>query len=180
MNQIIIEFVLRIYIYRMDSIEKWTNNTNYMLNKNKKFLKEFVGNFIKLRIKTNVLLREFENVYPYAKVYPNSQKYQTRYQNVNSELEQISTDTFLLDNEISKKLIDINKIIEKVKKQLENEKKLNQQLKNKEDNLEEGVLSSDQLFQDEKTTYQTNIVNIIIYAIAYLYIGKSIYKLIKK
>ncbi len=96
----------------MDSIEKWNNNTNYRLNKNKKFLKDFTGDFIKLRIKTNVLLREFENVYPYAKVYPNSQKYQTRYQNVNSELEQVSSDTFLLDNEISKKIIDINKIID--------------------------------------------------------------------
>ena len=35
-------------------------------------------------------------------------------------------------------------------------------------------------FDGELRDYQTNIVNIIIYAIAYLNIGKSIYKLIKK
>ena len=164
----------------MESVEKWTNNTDFMLKTNKKFLDDFTNKFVNLKVNINKLLEEFEKLYPYANVYPNSQKYKTQMNNINNSLQQASSETFLLDNEISKKNIDINKVIVKIKKQLEKEKKINEKFKNKKDNLEEGVLSSEQLFEDGKTTYQTNIVNIVIYAIAYLYIGKNIYELIKK
>ena len=164
----------------MNSENNVKNTEDNIKKENQKFLKDFSKRYLELKKYTNLVLEEFEKVYPYAKVYPNSASYQKQMENVNSKLQNIASDTFLLDNEISQKIIDINTTITNVKKILEKEKILNKKLKNKEGNLEEGVLSSDQLFEDEKTTYQTNIVNIIIYAFAYLYIGNSIYKLIKK
>jgi hypothetical protein len=164
----------------MENIDKWIDNNENINNKNNKFLKQFNNKFILLKTNINSILEEFKSVYPYAKVYPNSERYQKQLQTIESNIQNANSETFLLNNEISQKIININKIIKDFNIELKKEKKLNTELKKKQGDLEEGVLSSDQLFEDEKTTYQTNIVNIIIYVIAYVYIGKNIYKLIKK
>jgi len=151
-----------------------------MKNKNKVFIRQFNNEYNTLNTNIHTSLEEFYKTYPYYKVYNTSEKYKTKMNSIHTNMDKINNDIFLLDNTIEKKVIDINKVIHNMNMKLKEAKKLNKSLKEKSNNLEEGALSSEQLFEDEKTTYQTNVLNIIIYVIAYAYIGNSIYKLIKK
>lgn len=151
-----------------------------MENHNKEYIENFNTKYNTLKSEIHSSLEDFYRTYPYYKVYKQSQRYKTEMNNINSNMERLNTDIFSLKNDIETQLISINDIIKNLNTKIKKEEKINKKLKNKSDNLEEGALSAEQLFRDEKTTYQTNIVNIIIYMIAYGYIGTSIYKLIKK
>ena len=164
----------------MNSFDKLIIENNNMKAKNKIFIKKFNFDYNTLNNEIHNGLEEFYKTYPYYKVYGNSEKYKIKMNSIHTNMDKINNDIFLLDNTIEKKVIDINKVIHNMNMKLKEAKKLNKSLKEKSNNLEEGALSSEQLFEDEKTTYQTNVLNIIIYVIAYAYIGNSIYKLIKK
>lgn len=156
------------------------NSFDKLIPKNKEFIKKFNFDYNTLTSEIDNSLEEFYKTYPYYKVYSNSEKYKNKMNLIHANMDKINNDIFLLDNTIEKKVIDINKVIHNMNVKLTESKKINKNLRNKSNNLEEGALSSEQLFQDEKTTYQTNVLNIMIYLIAYGYIGNSIYKLIKK
>ena len=151
------------------------------MNKNQKnYLENYNTRLNILKKRNNSSLERFEEVYPYFKVYKDSNKYQIKMESVKTEINSVNSDIFLMENEIDKKILNINEMIQRLNKQLKNEKKKNAILKKKKDNLEEGVLTSDQLFEDSLQTYQTNVLDIFLYLFAYLFICKNIYTLIKK
>ena len=151
-----------------------------MENHNKEYIKKFNTKYNTLKSEIHNSLEDFYKTYPYYKVYKQSQRYKTQMSNIQGNMERLNTEIFSLRNDIEEHIIDINKIIRNLNRKVKKEELLNKKLKSKSNKLEEGALSAEQLFRDEKTTYQTNIVNIIIYTIAYGYIGTTIYKLIKK
>ena len=151
------------------------------MNKNQKnYLENYSNRLNILKKRNNSSLERFEEIYPYFKVYKDSNKYQIKMESVKTEINSVNSDIFLMENEIDKKILSINEMIQRLNKQLKNEKKKNDILKKKKKNLEKGVLTSNQLFEDSLQTYQTNVLDIFLYLFAYLFICKNIYTLIKK
>jgi hypothetical protein len=132
------------------------NNDDMLLADNYKNSKQYIEQLDGLNSSIDTLLAEFRKIYVVSKMNPNSAEYQQQYANITANINQIQSKLFTTSNgiqvnidEISKKLLEINKLID-----IEREK--NHKLKSKLGIVEDKNNSASEMIYNYKQMYNYN------------------------
>jgi hypothetical protein len=98
-------------------------------------------------------LDDFKKYYVYYNKNPEVNEFQNYYANSKSQLQTISKDLFLTTNNIDKNIEDLDNEMTNISIQLENEKKLNKEMSELINNLQNTQNGSEILIDDSKTKY---------------------------
>jgi hypothetical protein len=111
-------------------------------------------------------LDDFTKYYVYYNKNPEVNEFQNYYANSKSQLQTISKDLFLTTNNIDKNIEDLDNEMMNISIKLENEKKLNKEMSELINNLQNTQNGSEILINDSKTKY-----NIQYYKNVEIFIG---------
>ena len=111
-------------------------------------------------------LDDFTKYYVYYNKNPEVNEFQNYYANSKSQLQTMSKDLFLTTNNIDKNIEDLDNEMMNISIQLENEKKLNKEMSELINNLQNTQNGSEILIDDSKTKY-----NIQYYKNVEIFIG---------
>ena len=103
------------------------DNENIELNIKKPT--DYVNRLEELNGGVNILLDEFKKVYIIARMHPNNEDIQERYQNMISNLNQLQSKLFSTSNDIQVNIDDINKKMIELDLFIKEERKINKKLK---------------------------------------------------
>ena len=98
-------------------------------------------------------LDDFKKYYVYYNKNPEVNEFQNYYANSKSQLQTMSKDLFLTTNNIDKNIEDLDNEMMNISIQLENEKKLNKEMSELINNLQNTQNGSEILIDDSKTKY---------------------------
>ena len=98
-------------------------------------------------------LDDFTKYYVYYNKNPEVNEFQNYYANSKSQLQTMSKDLFLTTNNIDKNIEDLDNEMMNISIQLENEKKLNKEMSELINNLQNTQNGSEILIDDSKTKY---------------------------
>ena len=98
-------------------------------------------------------LDDFNKYYVYYNKNPEVNEFQNYYENSKSQLQTMSKDLFLTTNNIDKNIEDLDNEMMNISIQLENEKKLNKEMSELINNLQNTQNGSEILIDDSKTKY---------------------------
>ena len=111
-------------------------------------------------------LDDFTKYYVYYNKNPEVNEFQNYYANSKSQLQTMSKDLFLTTNNIDKNIEDLDNEMKNISIQLENEKKINKEMSELINNLQNTQNGSEILIDDSKTKY-----NIQYYKNVEIFIG---------
>ena len=98
-------------------------------------------------------LDDFNKYYVYYNKNPEVNEFQNYYENSKSQLQTMSKDLFLTTNNIDKNIEDLDNEMTNISIQLENEKKINKEMSELINNLQNTQNGSEILIDDSKTKY---------------------------
>ena len=98
-------------------------------------------------------LDDFTKYYVYYNKNPEVNEFQNYYANSKSQLQTMSKDLFLTTNNIDKNIEDLDNEMTNISIQLENEKKINKEMSELINNLQNTQNGSEILIDDSKTKY---------------------------
>lgn len=124
-------------------------------------------------------LDDFKKYYVYFNKNPEVNEFQNYYANSKGQLQTMSRDLFLISNDIDKNIESLNKKISAISLQLEDEKKLNKEITELIDNLENTQNGSEILINDSKSQYNVQYVKNWEIFIGILFIGILLAKTFK-
>ena len=100
-------------------------------------------------------LDDFTKYYVYYNKNPEVNEFQNYYANSKSQLQTMSKDLFLTTNNIDKNIEELDNEMLKISIKLENEKKINKEMSELINNLQNTQNGSEILIDDSKTKYNT-------------------------
>ena len=128
----------------------------------------------------NVILNELTNAYPYAKTYPNQNKYTSAYQKDESNLTKLQSDLFLLLDNLQGDISSVSNTIARYVKQIgiieEQNKELMIELQSIT-NLGDGAI---QAYQDSNFVYNYSFYENIVFFFMISGLGFTFYKSMTK
>jgi hypothetical protein len=160
----------KIYIMELENEDidlKFKNPEEY-INK----LDEFNG-IMKL------LLDDFKKDYVNAKMYPNNQDIQAKYQNTISNINQTQSKLFSMSNDIQGNIDDINKQISDLNQLIAIERNKNKEVRKKLEMIEDKHNSALEMISDYKEIYQINYLRnwaLFLSTIICIFTIKAVYK----
>ena len=140
------------------------------LNKSKKEIDELDQRF-------SLILENYVDEYVSYLREPNNSEYTNNMNHINSVIENINSQGFLLKNRMEKELVNIENRSTTYNNEINVLKQENKALKEKVKILDEDVLTADGLFDNEIELYKKQIVTIIILVIGLIVISKLYYDL---
>lgn len=125
-------------------------------------------------------LDDFKKYYVYYNKNPEVNEFQNYYVNSKGQLQTMSRNIFLISNDIDKNIEILDKQMSAISVQLEHQKKLNKQMMELIDNLENTQNGSEILIDDSKSKYNEQYTKNWEIFIGILIIGGSLGLLFKK
>jgi len=124
-------------------------------------------------------LDDFKKYYVYFNKNPEVNEFQNYYANSKGQIQAMSRDLFLISNDIDKNIESLGKKISSISLQLNDEKKLNKELTELINNLENTQNGSEILINDSKSQYNVQYMKNWEIFIGILFIGFFLAKLFK-
>lgn len=115
-----------------------------------------------------LVLSELKKSYPRYKVYPKNPEYENIYSNDISNIEKINTDFFSLKKSLDQNSIRLNTVIKQKNELITNEKKINENLKKKLQELISGANSSSGMIDQKQTVYNNKMLDLGIFVVSVL------------
>jgi hypothetical protein len=125
-----------------------TNNSNK--------LKQFTEKLNSTIDNLDFILDEFKKLYVINKMHPNNEEYKSQYENIVSNINNISSNLFILSNDIENNTNNLNKDLIKINNSIKKEKEKNHHLKRKLGIIEHENNSSSIMIDDYKEIYNKN------------------------
>jgi len=153
------------------------DNENIELNIKKPT--DYVNRLEELNGGVNILLDEFKKVYIIARMHPNNEDIQERYQNMISNLNQLQSKLFLTSNDIQVNIDDINKKMIELDLFIRKERKINKKLKIKLGIVEQKNNSASEMIDDYMEIYNMKYLRnwaLFLSTIICLFTISAIYK----
>lgn len=148
-------------------------------NEYTKNYKKYMNKITELNGSIGLLLDEFKEIYVLANMHPTNEEIQQRYQTMTSNIERIQAEVFSMSNniqfdinEINKKLVEYNLLIQK-------ERELNRNLKSKLGIIEHKNNAASEMISDFKEIYNIKYLrnwSLFLSIIICIVSIKSIYK----
>lgn len=127
------------------------NNENIELNIKKPT--DYVNRLDELNGGVNILLDEFKKIYIIARMHPNNEDIQQRYQTMISNLNQLQSKLFSTSNDVQVNIDDMNKKMIELDLLIRRERKINKELKIKLGIVEQKNNSASEMIDDYMEIY---------------------------
>jgi hypothetical protein len=153
------------------------DNENIELNIKKPT--DYVNRLEELNGGVNILLDEFKKVYIIARMHPNNEDIQERYQNMISNLNQLQSKLFSTSNDVQVNIDDINKKMIELDLFIRKERKINKELKIKLGIVEQKNNSASEMIDDYMEIYNMKYLrnwSLFLSTIICLFTISAIYK----
>lgn len=118
--------------------------------------KQYIGKLNELSGGIDVLLDEFKRIYVIAKMHPTDSDSQQQFQNVITSLNTIQSKMFSISNTVQLNIDDLNKKLLELNKLIDKEREKNKDLKKKLGFIEHTNNSSTEMIHNYKEIYNIN------------------------
>ena len=140
---------------------------------------EYINKINELNGGVNLLLDEFKRIYIIAKMHPNNEDVQQRYQNMITNINQLQSKLFSMSNNVQVNIDDMNKELLKIDLLIRMEREKNDGLKRKLGMLEDKNNSSSEMISDFNFIYNMNYLRnwgLFLSTFVCLFAINSVYK----
>lgn len=130
-------------------------------------------------VNLDTILNEFKKLFVINKMHPNNEEYQIQYENIISNINQISSNLFIISNDIENSINLLNQYLTKLNKSIHKERNANKELKKKLGIVEDKHNSTTIMFDDYKELYDKYYLknwSIGLSILFYIYTISLIYK----
>lgn len=152
-------------------------NENMDLNLKKP--EEYINKLDELSGGVNLLLDEFKKIYIIAKMHPNNEDIQDRYQDMISNINQLQSKMFSISNDVQVNINDINQKMLSLNLIIEKERNKNKELAKKLGMVEHKNNSATEMISDYKEVYDITYLRnwaLFLSTIICIFAISSIYK----
>ena len=127
----------------------------------------------------NLLLDEFKKIYIIAKMHPNNEDIQDRYQDMISNINQLQSKMFSVSNDVQVNINDINQKLLSLNVMIEKERNKNKELRKKLGMVEHKYNSASEMINDYKEIYDTKYLRnwaLFLSTVICIFAISSVYK----
>lgn len=152
-------------------------NENIDLNLKKP--EEYINKLDELSGGVNLLLDEFKKIYIIAKMHPNNEDIQDRYQDMISNINQLQAKMFSVSNDVQVNINDINQKMLSLNLMIEKERNKNKELRKKLGMVEHKNNSASEMISDYKEIYDIKYLRnwgLFLSTIICIFAISSVYK----
>lgn len=122
---------------------------NYITNKSQQYTEKTIV----LKESLNLVLHEFKKAFVLSKMYPENEEYQQQFSEISNSLKKILSDFFLLSNDVQVNIDNISKKMLELNIKIEEERKINKDLKRRLGIVENKSNASNELISNYKEIY---------------------------
>lgn len=152
-------------------------NENIDLNLKKP--EEYINKLDELSGGVNLLLDEFKKIYIIAKMHPNNEDIQDRYQDMISNINQLQAKMFSVSNDVQVNINDINQKMLSLNLMIEKERNKNKELRKKLGMVEHKNNSASEMISDYREVYDLKYLRnwaLFLSTIICIFAISSVYK----
>ena len=160
----------KIYIMELE-------NENIDLNLKKP--EEYINKLDELSGGVNLLLDEFKKIYIIAKMHPNNEDIQDRYQDMISNINQLQAKMFSVSNDVQVNINDINQKMLSLNLMIEKERNKNKELRKKLGMVEHKNNAASEMISDYREVYDIKYLRnwaLFLSTIICIFAISSVYK----